>query len=47
MAEGVWVVLGLVPAMMFVTGMLMWWNRVVRQRLRGSVVARQLEPVAE
>jgi len=44
--KAVWAVLGLVPAMMFVTGMLMWWNRVVRQRLRGSVVARQLEPDA-
>ena len=27
-----WVVLGLVPALLFVTGFLMWWNRVVRPR---------------
>ncbi|MSO46257.1 MAG: PepSY domain-containing protein [Acidobacteria bacterium] len=27
----VWVVLGLVPAAMFVTGAIMWWNRVVRK----------------
>jgi uncharacterized iron-regulated membrane protein len=27
-----WAVVGLVPAMMFVTGAMMWWNRVVRKR---------------
>jgi uncharacterized iron-regulated membrane protein len=27
-----WAVVGLVPAVMFVTGLLMWWNRVVRKR---------------
>jgi uncharacterized iron-regulated membrane protein len=27
----VWVVLGLVPAIMFVTGGLMWWNRLFRK----------------
>ena len=26
----VWAMLGLVPALLFVTGFLMWWNRVVR-----------------
>jgi uncharacterized iron-regulated membrane protein len=28
----VWVVLGLVPALMAITGCIMWWNRVVRRR---------------
>lgn len=28
--KAVWAVVGLVPAIMFVTGVLMWWNRVVR-----------------
>ena len=27
-----WAILGLVPAVMFVTGSLMWWNRVIRPR---------------
>jgi uncharacterized iron-regulated membrane protein len=29
-----WAVFGLAPAAMFVTGAVMWWNRVVRARLR-------------
>lgn len=32
----VWVVLGLVPAMMFATGALMWWNRVFRKSASAS-----------
>jgi uncharacterized iron-regulated membrane protein len=30
--QAVWAVVGVVPAIMFVTGTLMWWNRVVRRR---------------
>jgi uncharacterized iron-regulated membrane protein len=30
----VWALAGLAPAIMFVTGVVMWWNRVVRKRLR-------------
>ena len=26
----IWTVVGLVPPVMFVTGLVMWWNRVVR-----------------
>jgi uncharacterized iron-regulated membrane protein len=44
--KAVWAVLGLVPAMMFVTGMLMWWNRVLRPKLR-SAAAPELEPLAK
>lgn len=28
-----WTLLGLTPALLFVTGAVMWWNRVLRQRL--------------
>jgi uncharacterized iron-regulated membrane protein len=27
----VWATVGLVPAMMFITGLIMWWNRVLRR----------------
>jgi len=30
--QALWVPLGLIPAVMFVTGALMWWNRVLRRR---------------
>jgi uncharacterized iron-regulated membrane protein len=30
-----WAAIGLVPPLMFVTGAIMWWNRVVRPRLAG------------
>lgn len=30
--KAVWAVIGLVPALMFVTGAVMWWNRVLRRR---------------
>jgi len=39
-----WVVLGLVPSLLFISGFLMWWNRVVRPqmlaRARAVVAAR-------
>jgi uncharacterized iron-regulated membrane protein len=28
----IWAVLGLAPAAMFVTGAMMWWNRVARKK---------------
>jgi uncharacterized iron-regulated membrane protein len=30
--KALWAAVGLVPALMFVTGVVMWWNRVVRRR---------------
>jgi len=30
--KALWAVIGVVPAIMFVTGVVMWWNRVVRPR---------------
>jgi uncharacterized iron-regulated membrane protein len=45
----VWVVLGVAPALLFVTGVLMWWNRVVgpatrqvRRRAKAEVTAPAL-----
>ena len=35
--KAVWAVVGLAPAAMFVTGSIMWWNRVLRKRWRRSV----------
>ncbi len=32
----IWAVCGLTPAAMFVTGAVMWWNRVVRKKLAGG-----------
>ena len=35
--KALWAGIGLVPAIMFVTGLLMWWNRVVRRRAARNV----------
>ena len=44
----VWVILGLMPAALFVTGALMWWNRWLRkkiQQLRGADrIYQELQP---
>jgi uncharacterized iron-regulated membrane protein len=32
--KGVWALFGVAPAVMFVTGAVMWWNRVLQPRLR-------------
>jgi hypothetical protein len=32
MLKAVWAFLGLMPMMMLVTGVIMWWNRVLRKR---------------
>ena len=35
--KAVWAIVGAIPAAMFVTGVIMWWNRVVRRwRRRGA-----------
>jgi hypothetical protein len=38
--KAVWAIGGALPAAMFVTGAIMWWNRVVRRWLRKSRAAR-------
>lgn len=37
MTKAAWAVAGLTPAAMFITGAIMWWNRVLRPRLRRGV----------
>jgi uncharacterized iron-regulated membrane protein len=32
--KGVWAAVGLAPALMFITGLVMWWNRALRPRLK-------------
>ncbi len=32
--KALWTVLGLIPLLLFITGALMWWNRVLRPRLQ-------------
>jgi uncharacterized iron-regulated membrane protein len=41
-----WVILGLVPAVLFVTGALMWWNRVLRHAFKSSNPAQAVSDVA-
>ena len=39
--RAVWATIGVVPAVMFVTGLVMWWNRVVRKRRSVSDVVAE------
>jgi uncharacterized iron-regulated membrane protein len=42
-----WALIGLAPVVMFATGVVMWWNRVVRKRpARNAAEARMTEPIA-
>ena len=34
--KAIWALFGLAPAVMFVTGAIMWWNRVLRPRLKAA-----------
>jgi uncharacterized iron-regulated membrane protein len=44
--KALWAVIGFVPAIMFITGAIMWWNRVVRKRPARNVAESPLaEPV--
>ena len=43
--KAVWAVFGLAPAGMVVTGAVMWWNRVIRKKLRRAV-PRSLVPAS-
>lgn len=36
LTEALWTILGLAPALLAVTGVLMWWNRILRKKLRRS-----------
>jgi uncharacterized iron-regulated membrane protein len=35
--KAAWAIVGVVPAIMFVTGVVMWWNRVIRRRAARNV----------
>jgi uncharacterized iron-regulated membrane protein len=43
--SALWVVAGLVPVIMFITGAVMWWNRVFRQKAQGPRLKAQ-DPTA-
>ena len=42
--KAIWATFGLAPTAMFVTGMIMWWNRVVRRWLRKGHACTNEEP---
>jgi uncharacterized iron-regulated membrane protein len=45
--KAIWAVLGLLPAVMFVTGAIMWWNRVLKRRpVRDTAEVGVIEAVA-
>ncbi len=41
-SKAVWVIIGLAPAVLFITGVLMWWNRVISPRGRYIIHQWQL-----
>jgi len=41
--KSVWAVIGLIPGVMFVTGAVMWWNRVLVKRLRTQRLTKDTE----
>jgi len=43
--KAVWAVIGLVPAVMFVTGFIMWWNRSVRPWWRRERAPEEVEAI--
>ena len=44
--KALWALVGLVPALMFVTGTVMWWNRVLRRRPVAEAAAAPHAPAA-
>jgi uncharacterized iron-regulated membrane protein len=40
LSKAIWVIIGLAPAFLFVTGALMWWNRVLWPSLHGRYIIR-------
>jgi uncharacterized iron-regulated membrane protein len=41
-----WVIVGLAPAVLAASGLVMWWNRVVRKTARANVRQSELAPLA-
>jgi uncharacterized iron-regulated membrane protein len=46
-SRSIWTVFGVLPIVLFVTGMLMWWHRVLRPAMRRGIVARAAIKEAE
>jgi uncharacterized iron-regulated membrane protein len=44
--EALWVILGLAPCALVVTGSLMWWNRVMRNRMVRPIDTETLDPIS-
>jgi len=44
--KALWALVGLVPALMFVTGVVMWWNRVLKRKPIRDVQNVEAEPAA-
>jgi len=42
--KALWTALGMIPLVLFITGAVMWWNRVLRPAMQRS--GRQMEPAA-
>lgn len=45
LTQVIWVVLGLMPGLLFITGVLMYWNRILSKRLRRQTAHRNHPPV--
>ena len=45
--EIIWMIFGLMPAVLFVTGTLMWWKRVLRPWVRALLGARTVTVAAK
>ena len=43
----IWASFGLAPAVLFVTGVVMWWNRVLRPSLQTERHTRRVQPRAK
>jgi uncharacterized iron-regulated membrane protein len=41
-----WALLGLLPAVLFISGFIVWWTRVVRRRLQAATAVRQVTTAA-
>jgi uncharacterized iron-regulated membrane protein len=44
--KAIWALFGLAPAALFVTGAIMWWNRVLRPRMARRQIAATGNPIA-
>jgi uncharacterized iron-regulated membrane protein len=45
--KGLWVAMGLAPVALFITGVLMWWNRVLSREARRARRRSEAAPAAQ